>query len=367
METPEYTIVTAWYDVREREDHPYKENQENRFFCSTNTYFKSAEPFFNKPFPMVIFTEPRFEKMIKDARPPALHHLTKFMFKPYEDYQLLDTYLEKHKIHKIDNLTQEKFTGLYKFIVNQKVNFVKETILMNPFSTEKFAWMDLRLHCVYDMDMEECDQVFSTLDPNRVKLMQMAYTPSHEVAYRNVFYWVTRGKVAAGFFAGYKAPLLKFCELCQTEFIESLNQDLTPTDEMIYAYIVGKNYDLFDPYTGDYPQCIQNIMRTCSSTHLCLNFLNKAIEDSNDYYIWKTADNLRKGYKENRFQLNADNLFKIWYYNCVANFRLGHHDNCKILLKELKDLAIQYPDIMSSLKLVENDMKPMLETTDFFL
>jgi hypothetical protein len=32
----DYTIVTAWYDVREKENHPDKEDTTNKFFCSMN-------------------------------------------------------------------------------------------------------------------------------------------------------------------------------------------------------------------------------------------------------------------------------------------------------------------------------------------
>ena len=79
----EYTIVTAWYDVREKENHPLKEDTTNQFFCSMDWYFDSAKLLFNKAFPMVIFTEPRFRDKILEARPPELHSMTRFIFKDH--------------------------------------------------------------------------------------------------------------------------------------------------------------------------------------------------------------------------------------------------------------------------------------------
>ena len=60
----DYTIVTAWYDVREKEKHPLKDDISCKYFCTMEQYFDAVKPFFNKPFPMVIFTEPRFKEII---------------------------------------------------------------------------------------------------------------------------------------------------------------------------------------------------------------------------------------------------------------------------------------------------------------
>lgn len=202
---PDYTIVTAWYDVREKENHPNKDDTSNQFFCSMQWYFDSAALLFNKPFPMVIFTEPRFESYILSVRPKELHPMTRFVFRDYDEmayYTHFKKYEENHNKNKIQNVTQEKFTALYKFVVNQKVNFVKDVIMMNPFKSSKFAWMDMRLHCVYDMSVEETNEVMKNIDENKVRLMQMSHTMQSDIYGRHDFYSWTRGKCAAGFFGG---------------------------------------------------------------------------------------------------------------------------------------------------------------------
>lgn len=85
----DYTIVTAWYDVREKENHPLKDKGSNDYFCSMDWYFESAKQLFNKPFPMVIYTEPRFKELILSARPPPLHSMTRFIFKDYEELLII--------------------------------------------------------------------------------------------------------------------------------------------------------------------------------------------------------------------------------------------------------------------------------------
>jgi hypothetical protein len=363
----DYTIVTAWYDVREKENHPLKDQGSNDFFCSMDWYFESAKQLFNKPFPMVIYTEPRFKDFILNARPQAFHSITRFIFKDYEElpyYTYFRKYEENHNSHPIVNLTQEKFTSLYKFIVNQKVNFVKEVIQMNPFSTDKFGWMDMRLHCVYDMPVDETDKVFSLIHPDRVKIMQMAYTHTDEIHGRANFYMGTRGKVAAGFFAGRAAPLMRFCELAQEEFINALNEDLAPTDEMIYSYVIAHNHQLFDPYTGDYGGCLKNLLRIRDYDYLAINFLERSYELGNHYYTWKTADSLRAGYLQKNIDLSAENVYKVWFFNYVANFWLRRMDYCKFILRELHDIAFRRDDVHLHIRGVHDFFISMIRYVD---
>jgi Bacterial protein of unknown function (HtrL_YibB) len=353
LDKVDYTIVTAWYDVREKENHPLKDDTSNQFFCSMDWYFQSAELLFNKPFPMVIFTEPRFERYILSVRPPELIEQTRFIFREYEEmayYTYFKKYEENHNKHKIHNVTQEKFTALYKFVVNQKVNFMKDVIMMNPFQTSKFAWMDMRLHCVYDMSFEETTQVMNNIDDKKVRLMQMTHTTPGDIYGRHDFYSWTRGKCAAGFFGGSREPLLKFCDLCQTEFIEALNAEMAPTDEMIYSYVIAHYPNLFQPYVGEYGDCLRNLLRTRGSHHLVFPFLQTAFDRGMHEYTATIADGLRRAYQSGDIQLSADNLHKTWYYNYVANFWMQNRDLCRELLNEYYMIGQSREDVRNHIR-----------------
>lgn len=344
----DYTIVTAWYDLREKENHPQKDDKSNQFFCSMEWYFESAELLFNKPFPMVIFTEPRFERYILSVRPPELIDQTRFIFRDYEEmayYSHFKKYEENHHKNKIHNVTQEKFTALYKFVVNQKVNFMKDVIMMNPFQTSKFAWMDMRLHCVYDMGIEETNEVMANIHDKKVKLMQMTHTFPSDIYGRHDFYSWTRGKCAAGFFGGSREPMLKFCDLCQKEFISALNDEMAPTDEMIYSYVIAHNPHLFQPYVGEYGDCLRNLLKTRGSHHLVFPFLQTAFDKGMHDYTISIADGLRRAYKSGDIQLSAENVHKTWYYNYVANFWLQNRDICRELLNEYYTIGKDREDV----------------------
>ena len=347
----EYTIVTAWYDVREKENHPLKEDTTNQFFCSMDWYFDSAKLLFNKAFPMVIFTEPRFRDKILEARPPELHSMTRFIFKDYDElpfYTHFKQYEENHNNFLIQNVTREKFTALYKFIVSQKTHFVKEAIEFDPFHTPRFAWMDMRLHCVYDMSVEETTKSMADIPPNQVKLMQMSVTdPVHD---RHDFYAWTRGKVAAGFFGGDKEAVLRFCNLCHKEWLEALRAGTAPTDEMVYAFVISHNPYMFDVYVGEYSECLKNQVQIRAGLHLVFPFLQSVFDRGLHHYTIALSERLRKGYQAKDIELNAEQIHKVYYYGYVANYWQQKRHICAALLNEYFDLAQTNPSVADHIR-----------------
>jgi len=323
----DYTVVTAWYDVRTKENHPLKDKTTDDYFCTTNTYFEKAAVFFQKPFPMVIFTEPRFQEKILAARPAELHDKTRFIFRDYDELAFcsyLPKFEENHHKNQVINLDPQKFTPLYKFVVNQKTNFVKEVVEMNPFHTTSFAWMDLRLHAVYDMSLEETTQVIADIHPDRVKLMFMSDLPLWHINGRHDFYSWTRGKVAAGFFAGRREPLLRFARLCQEEFREAIREEMAPSDEMIYSFVTAHHLDLFDPYVGEYCDCLRNQIKTRNSFHLAMPFFRACVDRGNTFFVARLADQLRLGQLGNNIHMSQEDQHFVWFHGCIAHFRLGH-------------------------------------------
>ena len=347
MENPDFTIITAWYDVREKENHPLKDKTTDDHFCSMATYFKSSQPFFTKPFPMVIFTEPRFETLIKEARPQELHQITRFIFKNYDElpyYNLYDKFQENHHKHEVKNLDKTKFTPLYKFIVNQKPHFVKEVAQMNPFNTSRFAWMDLRLHSVYDMSVEHTIEAIQTIPSNKVKIMFQSYLHPSDIWDRFDFYSWTRGKVAAGFFGGQAKPLIEFAELCQKELYEAVKAQMAPTDEMIFAFVTAHNNHLFQPYVGEYCDVLRNLLMTQNSGHLVLPFFYAANGRGNWPFVADLAENIIRGISAGRFGISPGELYTVIRCGFSAFFHLGQREGSQRLFTKFQQFCETHPD-----------------------
>jgi len=359
----DYTIITAWYDVREKEENELKNDQEMRHFCTTSHYFSSAKKLFNKAFPLVIFTEPKYEEMIWNSRPKDLHPLTRVIVRDYSElsqYCLFKKYEENHKTNVIYNLDVKKFTSLYKFLVIQKPDFVKQVAMMNPFNSSKFAWMDMRLHCVYDMSVEETNKSFISMHRDRVKMLQMDYTHPEEVENRKNFYEFTRGKIAAGFFGGYRECLIKFANLCKNELEYCVDNGFAPSDEMLFSYIVGKNPDLFDPYFGDYCSVLKNQLYSRERHYLAHNFLAVSFSKGNHFYTAKASDSIRIAYLKNELDLSGKDIHDTWYYGYVANYWLNNKEKCIILIEELYEIACIKKDLESHIRSVFEPFKHMI-------
>jgi hypothetical protein len=360
----DYTIVTAWFDVREKENHALKDIDENGHYCVPDHYFRSAALLFEKEFPMIIFTEERYRDRVLSLRPQNMLDKTLVIIKDYPDlyrWDLYDQFLENHNRNHIRNLHTEKFTALYKFIINQKVEFVKEAIELNPFSSSKFGWMDMRLHCVYDMPVTETTEIFNNIPSDRVLITQCSYTHQNEISSRRDFYEWTRGKVAAGVFLGHKESILTFCELCRQELVISIEEGLSPTDEMIYSSVIARNNNLFEPHVGDYCDVLRNISYNRGSTHLTINFLNRSFQEGNHYFTYKIAENLRKGILKDEIHPSIEQIYNVWYYNYVSNFWLGNREYCRSILLELYELSFRIEALKSHIQGLKGFLLSMID------
>lgn len=332
----DYTIVMAWFNVREKEENPLRHIQHNNEFVIAEDYMIQSRVFIEKAIPLVIFVEKGYESIFWQIRPTPLHPITRVIVKEYDELYgygaLFNRFQHNHAHNPVENLHKEKFTALYNFIINQKVEFVKEAIQWNPFNTPKFGWMDLRLH---DIPTTEIDKIFWHFPQDRVLITQTWYPGNaSDVANRYDWFRATRGRVCAGFFAGYNDTMLKFCELCRKELVNAVAIGRAPTDEMIYSVVVAENLDMFEPHIGDYPDVLHNILYNRANAFYTMNYLCWAYERGYHYYVHRIAENLKGAYYHNTIGFSKEDLYNVWYYNYVACFHLGNVEYCGILMDE---------------------------------
>jgi len=371
----EYTIVMAWYNVREKENNPLKDVQNNNEFVLAQDYIEKSRTYIEKEFPLVLFTEPAYEDLFWEIRPKHLHPLTRIIVKDYDELygysSMFPQFSDNFQRNPVQNLHKEKFTALYNFVVNQKVEFIREVIQWNPFQTPKFGWMDLRL---YDMPMNEIGDIFAHFPQDRVLITQSWYTEPHQVTNRYEWFLATRGKVCAGFFAGYADPLIQFCNLCRHELKHAVQIGSAPTDEMIYSVVVAENLNLFEPHIGDYPDVLHNVVYNRHNAYYTMNYFLWAYQQKHYYYVHRIAENLRKAYHKKTIGFSCPDLHKVWYYNMVACreiegkkelFRPLVHEYCQILMDsgeqrnyvktvwdEFRDILVDEPFYLMHVKIM---------------
>lgn len=356
--TRNYTIIMAWYNVREKEQNPLKDIRHNNEFVIADDYIHQSRIFIEKEFPLIIFVEPKYVDTFWKIRPTHLHSITRVIAKDYEELYgynaLFSRFSQNFETNAVQNLHKEKFTPLYNFVVNQKVEFVREAIQWNPFNSEKFGWMDLRL---YDMSIGEIDQIFEHFPEDRVIITQSWYTDPHEVTNRYNWFQLTRGRVCAGFFAGFKNSLLKFGELCRHELKNAIDIGSAPTDEMIYAVVVAENLNLFEPHMGDYPDVLHNIIYNRANAFYTVNYLHWAFKNNHFYYVHRICENLRKAYFHSTIGYSCLDLHNVWYYNLVACRKIDKHSYCCELLEEYLKILLENENQKQFFCNIWNDFK----------
>jgi len=351
------TFVTAFFQVRKKENNPFWNDKENKHFIHTDVYLDKSKYLLETPIQLVIFTEPEFLPKIQ-ARRPA-HLPTKYIVYDFEDLPLWHLYekmKENNKKNPISNLDPNKFTPLYHLLINHKTIWVQQAIQWNPFQSEYFGWIDFRAFGL--SPIERTEFMGFKFHSHLVHQMQMAYTSLDEVKNKKEYYKCMRGKVSATFWVGHHMNLYRFCQLANQEFIKAVNEfEYSPTEEMVYGVVAAENPSLFHPYFGDYIDALSNFNAPIRNYYLAINYLNKSYKHGTHYLTHTVASALQKAYETHRINLNTDVLFQIWYKDYVALYWLNRmpeaknriqtllakcegNDKLKLYVRHMKDFII---------------------------
>lgn len=205
-----------------------------------------------------IFCSPEFQDVFKE------------ICKKYNNIKLLDIIscyeLKFLHINKTVNTLPErrnilKDTEYYMYLMNSKIDFVKKSIDINPFSTKYFAWFDFSLPYIFrniDKTIEEIKIISQRNFINTFLTMPGCWKfKINEINYiKNNICW----RFCGGFFLGDKESLINFYNLS----IDNFNKFLTETNTLVWevnywAWLeTNKN---FNPiwYQADHNDTIVNI------------------------------------------------------------------------------------------------------------
>jgi hypothetical protein len=154
--------------------------------------------------------------------------------------------------------------------------------------------------------------------------------------------------------------MLKFCELCEKEFVLAVSEEMAPTDEMIYSYVIAYNPGLFEPYVGEYCDCLRNLQNARGSHHLVFPFLQKSFDSGNHEYTIAVSRGLRRAFLAGEIELSAENIHKSWYYGYVAHFWRQHRDTCRDLINEYFDIAPRRSDVAEYIRGMNGFLRDMI-------
>lgn len=174
--------------------------------------------------------------------------------KKYSNIKLLKTYEKSELKFSLKNFPEAescqfpyyrnevKDTRDYIFLMNSKIDFVKETIDINPFSSNYFCWFDFSLPHVFKQPDNTIEKFKSIAEQKYIEkfLVIPCYCNNkiHDILFiKREIVW----RFSGGFFMGDKESLTEFYNISYDSFKEFLLETNTIVWEVNYwAWLESK-------------------------------------------------------------------------------------------------------------------------------
>ena len=350
------TFVTAYYNLREKENNPYRFKDEG--FCTHDWYLNSFKKLLVKDVNLIIFTENRYKDYVLEQRQDKLDK-TLIICKEIEELRLWDKYqkfIDNDKRYHISNYCTKKFTPLFYLIVNSKVDFVEESINLNHFNTDYFSWIDVRGLDASPVTDDFFYDIHKYKSLDKLRITVMSYTPNFWINQKHNYYSHFRGNIAGGFFIGHKDVLLQFIKYVHQELDWVLENGFAVTEEMIFGMVFAQHRDIFDPYYGDYGSVIKNLDGIHEYLYLALSSLEVAYNENNHTYVNHITRTIRDSHNKGFITLENHMIVDIWNKNYMSLYYLGNHnEGCNIII-----------DLMEKSKTNENVRNILKNSKDYY-
>jgi hypothetical protein len=203
----EPTIVTAFYNIRELEQNNSPDNR------GIEEYLELSKKFILQlPYPLVIYIDTtessdKIYDFIQTNRP--YKNKTQIIREPFENtyfYKDIDRLRELQQIYPIYNGRLEHETPHYIVLNNNKFWWLEQTIHQNPFSSERFMWIDFGINHI----ALNTEKIHTWIHDIPEKIRQMCINPLTESnEYINVFHTIYH-HYAGGLFSGSAEYMQKY-------------------------------------------------------------------------------------------------------------------------------------------------------------
>jgi hypothetical protein len=182
-----------------------------------------------------------------------------------------DNYLYQYKdqitAFQLNTTCPEKDTLDYMMTICNKTEHIKNAILLNPFKSTQFVWVDFGINHVFrDRTDEEFTSTILGLREKAFENVRIAniWDPSlYDMIFNNFrsnIYKDVLWFFAGGVFGGNSEALLKFADLNKEQCIKIIENDHTLMWEVnLWFQVYLKNKELFSLYRCDHnPSIIEN-------------------------------------------------------------------------------------------------------------
>lgn len=278
------TITTCLYDIRKKE-HSTCQN-----ITTMENYLELSRHMLSVRLPMVVFTDEEeiVEHVYKTRLEYELLDKTLIVRLPFEQtffYKDLDTLKQRMEEFHIVNWNQDKDTPLYILLNNNKFDFLKRSMEINPFQTDFFLWMDMGIqHCTKAtekewLDISETWPPFIEQDRDHIHQLRIhTVTKPNDMSWKDYFRMIYH-HVGGGLFGGYKDRLKEYIRLFQDQWHKILyEENWWQLDEAVMTILTETYPEKFRFFYGDYDGMLSNFIHSKKSFGLVLQTAQRHLD-----------------------------------------------------------------------------------------
>lgn len=323
-------FVTCFFDLRKREINiPWlvERSKTGKPRRTPEEYLQFCEFTLSINYPLVIYTDPLYFKIISDIRKKydPSGNKTKIISKALEKYPTAK-YIDKlFKIYKDGSMAEpmklwpSKVTPYYCQVTWNKLHLIQRTIENKVFPMDRIYWIDFGLKYL-EADNIDSGRYFEKdvlkLSDKITILQRLSFKPEDGMqddwCKKMLFCY------AGGFFGGSVNNMLWFEKLFFEEAEKLLKLGYGPLEEQIFPRIIPNHPDKFYLNYGNYQQVLYNIGSPRTAFNwIIIQFMTSARINGNKHEIKKMIELLEplkdKFTKEEKI-LFLDEYFQYIYY-----------------------------------------------------
>lgn len=258
------TMVSFLYDIGGEMD---------RFLCFA--------PYWSKfKIPVIIFTEPKYIKMI-----PKNCFIIPMLLSEMDSYRHLEKVNESYQ-GPMKGDRNFKYFPLYSILTWSKFDVIDYSIKVNPFKSDIFVWFDFGLWKFRAINTNfgniyYIERIVKDLN-DKIKICRLEYDVDNITN-------ITLPGYAGGFMGGSKDKWEIFINRFRTERDKKISENLAYLEENIIGRI--KKDDILDEYYGYYNSIINNIYKINADIRRVIDFIIKPAIEDGDYEFAKKVYN----------------------------------------------------------------------------
>lgn len=241
-----FTIVTAFFDIG-RGNWNYYQRKQNEYLSHFSNMLSL------KDVNIIVFTEERYHNFVSKENDKAFIVLKNFKdlytFKKYSDIIISNLSEDKYRENHPNPVCPEVTQPYYNILVTNKMKFLEEAMILNPFSSEYFFWMDAG-YTHSTISLKDIIWDIFPLFTNKFSIIMIDDLNKALISPKDFFYQYI-DVITGGFFGGRKDMIATISLLYYT-IVDSIidTYNITDDDQYYMTMLILRYPELFTLYSG---------------------------------------------------------------------------------------------------------------------